>query len=169
MNEVLALAKKIQALANYGHEGERSNAETKLRQFMAKHNITIGMLNDSDRKEQRFNIKASQAWLFAQVVRLVMGSKCAIYKYKKRSLFMVSVSSSEFIEIQSLFDLFESAYVRELKLFQRAFIHKNNIYATDTDVVNASDLDEKQRQELDKLLNMANGIDKVISKKQLTN
>ena len=70
MSDILSTIKKLQALAERGIGGERTNAQKFLEKFMKEHDITESMLENPDRSVHRFYLsKAKERLFFGKFLR----------------------------------------------------------------------------------------------------
>jgi hypothetical protein len=134
MEKILELAKKLKALADKGVGGEKENAVTMLGRLMKKHNITIDMISNIDKKEFVFYTVVERKRFLVQIVASVLGLDCDIFTYpsdsrRKKKRIGTNCTSAEAIEIQARFDFFWKAWESELDIFYSAFIQTNKIFA----------------------------------------
>ena len=157
MDRIIELAKKLKALSERGEGGEKLNAARMLKDLMQKHDISLDQIEEVSREKRQFTFKPNQQKLFTQIAAMVMGRKVEFWKIKrKRNALSIECTVAEFMEIQAAFDFFWEAYERELNLFYKAFIFRNNLLPED-----AIEPDQPMDQEeMEKLTNMMNSIDK---------
>lgn len=129
-DKIIQLAKKLHALAEQGDGGEKENALEMLQRLIQKHGITLESIIGEAKHRRNFVIKTTQHKFFFQVVASVLGQDYSYYQSKSNIRKIgLCLSDAEFIEIQAKFDFYVVAYEKDLKLFYRAFIHRNKLYA----------------------------------------
>lgn len=130
-NSKLELIKKIKALADKGHGGEKINAQKMLDDMMKKYGIKECDICDDT--IQAFKIKFSgfkmrelTAQVFYSIVGIFDGEK-GIYNglYKD---YYVKCTNAEWIEFQAKLKFYKYHLKKELDIFYTAFIAANNIY-----------------------------------------
>ena len=165
MDKIIELAKKLKALTERGEGGEKINAHRMLRDLMNKHDISLDQIEEVSREKRQFTFKANQQKLFTQIAAMVMGRAVEFWRIKgKRNVLLIECTVAEFLEIQAAFDFFWEAYERELKVFDKAFIYRNNLLPKDV-IVTDEPMDQ---EELGKLTSMMRGIDRRIMQKRLS-
>jgi len=128
MSDILSTIKKLQALAERGVGGERTNAQKFLEKFMKEHDITESMLENPDRSVHRFYLSKAKERLFFQCVSAVMGNgfRFGESRYGKH-YYSLECSDSEFIEIEYMFKWYWKEWKKEQELFFKAFVFKNEL------------------------------------------
>ena len=147
-NKQIALAKKLHALAESGIGGEKQNAKQMLDALMVKYNLTMEDIEGEKISREEFRYKNGERKLLVQVIASVMGAKVQIFKERNRNLFYVECTKAEYANILASFEHYRNAYKRDLKIHFSAFIQKNEIFPTDGESVNTSELSEEERKML---------------------
>jgi hypothetical protein len=125
------LARKLHELAKRGVGGEKTNAEQKLRALMAKHGITLEQLDDELRVERMFKYRSAQEQQFVgQVISSVVGKSHRLYKWtSERNKLFTLLNTAEHLEVIIRLEHYWPLWLGELKLFYRAFIQANRLFA----------------------------------------
>ena len=150
MSKIIELAKKIKALADRGVGGEKINAELLLKDIMAKHNITLDMLEEAvedlrfieiDLKYRELLVQLSQGIRRDMIVYIYNQDR--VKKDKLTGNAAISCTYCEFVEIQAKFDHYSVLFDQEFKVFARAFFVKNNLLIEpDEDYIPSPELEE---------------------------
>lgn len=135
MSKYLDLAKKLQALADRGIGGEKINAEKKLRELMAKHNISEFDLSDDKIEEFFFKIEdKEEKTILYQLTKLInkdikvyFWDKKEIRKYKFKGNVEIDTTKLNYIRIAYEFPIYVREYKKAKELLMYAFLRKNNL------------------------------------------
>lgn len=173
MSKKIELAKKLKALAERGVGGEKTNAEKMLADFIAKHNISMDDIEQDKIDHYFFTVKPEHQTLLHQIVKKVNASlslygplpKDVMKRVKAKGNVFTECTLAEYIEIESMFNLYGSLYDEELDVFYRAFCTANDLLVSpkEGDIKDASELPP---DELDKL-RRANRMSESIKRQQL--
>ena len=166
MADKTELLKKIQALAESGVGGEKKNAERLLDQLLKKYGITADELSEETRRDERFIYHgAEEEQLLIQVVYKVRNDKTGMYDAinprtgrRRKTVLITSVTPSEKIEIEFLFDWYKKQWEREKKMFMSAFIQKHRIFGEATE---SAKEDTLSLDDLNKMWQMINAMEDV--------
>lgn len=176
MEKILALAKKLKALADRGIDGEKTTAMEMLQKFMTKHNITLDMINEDDTKEYTVKMEIEKYKFWRQVVASVIGNSAVIHYKRKdnasKKTYWITCTPSQYLEIEAKFSFFYNIYLQEENIFYKAFIQTQKLYTK----VDNEDLDKEEKpltteekQELWKMANMMAGMTRHHFAKQIKN
>lgn len=155
-DKIKDLAKKLRALADRGVDGEKINAEIKLTALLAKHGLSIADLDDDRVNHEQFIYKNGQAIILSHVIWRTMPDVKIWGSKRKRNAFIIECTHAQKIEILALFDFYRKAYLKELKIFNKAFILKNDLA---TNPKEGEQIPEMSNEEAMKLRNLMKGID----------
>ena len=126
------LLNKIKALAEHGVGGEKINAQKKLEELMKKLDITTEDLENNDLQIFRFKYKQGKelkTLMLAILMNYFDVDKLDCFYYSGRNEIAVGkISPSDAVEIKARYDFYSDAYSKDLKIFFRAFIEKNELY-----------------------------------------
>lgn len=136
MNNKQELLQKLKALAEQGYGGERLNAQKKLTELMQKYGISEAELNDDILFDYEFEYHGEiEKKLLIQVIYKVTNIPNSVYSciYTKsrricRTRLICHATKAQKIEIEFLFDFYKKLYVKEERIFFRAFIQKHNLF-----------------------------------------
>lgn len=169
MSKILDLAKKLKALADQGVGGEKQNAQAKLDELIKKHGIDPGQLESDKVTARIFEFKQGEKDIVAHVIWIV-GNNIKLFGHrdKEDTACIADITDIQFVEIQFMLDLYLTAWREELKLFRKAFIHKNNLYFTG-EVEEAARPKPLSLAERIKLEQMTRAIDEQKRTKRITN
>lgn len=167
----IEFAKKLFALAQFGIEGERDNAQQMLENFMRKHNLDLEELQESRKEVCNFDVEEKHQPLFSQIV-YAWFNDLQIYipkdGRKKRQL-VVEMTPFEALELKIKFEFYRDLFDGEFKVFYNAFVQKNKILppdATSTDWNTLSDEEKEFNRRINKMQEQIERRDYV---KQLSN
>lgn len=161
MEKVLELAKKLKALADRGVDGEKESAQAMLEKLMAKHGITIDMIETPDIGDHQFLMEDKDYRFWRQVVSSVLGKGYDVFVFpidrrnrRKLKRYQIRCTGAQAIEIQAKFDFFKKIYEDEQEIFYSAFIQKNKLYAKPKEGEEDRDAPDLTPEELDRLMRM---------------
>lgn len=159
--DYIELAKKLKALADRGHGGEKFNAEAKLKELMEKNGITEEQLSETERKTAIFKFAPSKYTLYLQIVSSIIGGKRAVAgRYNaKRHYFIWDVTPVEELEIRAQLDFWSRVYDEELEIFTHAFIQKNRLTPRDMQAEDPKNQTPEERKKMLKMFDLANALD----------
>ncbi len=136
-DKVLALAKKLKALAERGMPGEKDKAEKMLNDLLKKHNLTIEEIEDEKVEMHFFDIPDGSVGvqLLNQVIGLVNPTLKMYGKFPKEVMDELNLGGNhsiectmlEYVEIEGMFSFYLQHYTNEVELFFYAFCKKNNL------------------------------------------
>jgi len=174
VNKVIELAKKLKALADKGIGGEKTNAETLLKKFLKKHNLSIDDIeNKTEYSHYYFKAKGINAHLLNQIAKRVRYDMRVFDVYKfawknKGGNIGIECTVAEYIEVEAMYELYKPLYASELKIFYKAFLMANDLLARPPETKKASDLTKEELKEYLRQSAMASNIDSKTFRKQLT-
>lgn len=155
--KAIELAKKLLALANRGVQGEAVNAGRMLQELLKKHGLTMDDIERPERHKCEYNIALKHQDLFFALCWHVIDNWNGSYwhKSKDRRYIGIELTNAEQLELTAKFDFYVRHFDYELSLFTRSFIHKNKLYAKES---NCSDKPTKMDKDLWTVLTMAGGM-----------
>lgn len=181
--KILTLAKKLKALSDRGVGGEKESATRILLRFCDKHGISLeeitGEEEVSDHEVWLEKEPSKEISFFVQVCSSVLGKdfKVGIYKrnYKKGQKYsgkkrcFVTCTPSQLLEIKAKHDFFWKHYQEEVEIFYSAFIQTQRLFAKSdpNDKSDEKPLTDEEKEELYKIMNMMQGMDRKVFNKQL--
>lgn len=172
MSKLLDLAKKLKALSEQGEGGEKRNATTMLESLIKKHGIKLDDLEEEKVIENRFKLTKDEEKLFIQVASVTIdgvkiyginGNKTA----RKHITFVINCTAAEALEIRAKFEFYKQAWNKDLKLFFRAFIHKNHLAISSKGEEDEKELTSEELADIYRMAQMMKGMDKHQFLKQL--
>lgn len=124
----------LKSLAERGVNGEKSNAEERLRYLMKKHGISEEELEDAGARVYWIAFKTDyEKRLLCQLAYMRLGSGHS-FKYvsssTKRTHKKVGIhcTPAQYIEIEADFAFYREALAEEMDVFYSAFINKNDLF-----------------------------------------
>lgn len=132
----IALAKKLQALAERGEGGEKTTAAKKLQKMLDENGITSLSELTEDKREYTlfsYNGKAEEKLLY-QVFYKVLGHNSDRTSYRtqgKRQKIGIYCTRAEKIEIELEFEFYRNILQNEIMDFVAAFIQAQGIFPDD--------------------------------------
>lgn len=170
-DKILALAKKLKALAERGVDGEKINAEKLLNKLLAEHNISLEEINSDVVRERCFSFKDNKHRKFIhQIIASVVGSEYRAFCFKGvRGKMYIELNDADYIEVEMKLDIFWREYLRQEKLFYQAFVQKNQLYTKETGETPEREYSEEELNNIREMLEIAAGMKKVEIHKQITN
>jgi hypothetical protein len=167
--KIIELAKKVKALAEQGTAGEKAAAEGRLKFLMDKYGLTAEDIESETKNKAIFAYKNGQKWLVHQIIVNVLGKGADIYimKGSHKNECHAYMTASEEIEIRAKIDHYVRAYERDLQTFHSAFIFRNELLPKDAGTMDRSKMSEKQKEEINRVLIMMDGVQKSEYRKQL--
>lgn len=128
-SKIIALARKIQALADSGEGGEKMNAQQMLKELMQKHGITEAMLEADSAEMRGFNSLSETRFILVQCLFVVLGEDGSIYEGKEdKCMLYAKCTRAEQLEIVARYKFYVSEWAFTLQVTQHAFIMKNALY-----------------------------------------
>lgn len=133
----IELAKKLKALADKGIGGEKTNAEKMLNDLLKKHNLSIEDIEGEKISNYFFKIKKEQSDLLVQIIKRVyydlkMFGEIPAKDVKRLEMegnYFTKCTASQFVEIKTMFDFYDSLYKEEMQVFFSAFLMANDLLA----------------------------------------
>ena len=168
MDEKLkARIKKLQALAERGVGGEKTTAQKKLSELLAKNNIeSLQELLEDKEKYYLFsyNGKAKEK-LLRQCMYKVLGferwQSLSTYRSKgTRQKIGIYCTAAEKLEIELEFEFYSRVFDEELMDFVAAFISAQDIYPEDAPEANLEDYTPEELKKIKKQAAYSQGIEK---------
>jgi len=169
----MALPKRIGKLANIALNGTHYEKRTALKildELQEKYHFNLQeLLSDEVKIEKEFKYKnESEKIILEQTILKILDAHSFVaerYKYKKN--FIVKMTKEQATDAEILFDACIKAYKKEMKLFTRAFILKNELYPETGNDEQPSRPSTLSREDIEKIRKMEKGIDKVKYQKQI--
>ena len=164
MDNIHEKLQKIKALAeSTDFEDERDSALTLLKRLMDKHGVAEQDLYNEDVKAHDFFFKGKrERRLLSQVLYKVIGhtnyTKYNLFRNGRKlpNAFGADCTVAQYVEVQFLFDFYKKLYRQEEDFFYKAFLQKHDIFGAQPI---SSDNDELSDEQLEKMLNMMEGMD----------
>lgn len=164
----LETLKKIKALAERGHEGEKEAAQRMLDRMMAKLDVDPSALEEKEEPRLvQFNYRDDfEKQILFQVYAKVMDSgKIHYSQYKartgmKRRTVGLTITPAQEDEIRTLFAIYRKAFREELTRCLDAFIQVNQIFPT-TRSSEPREVTPEERRKIDEMLRMMRAMKKV--------
>jgi hypothetical protein len=168
MDKILALARKLKALAEQGVGGEKVNAQKMLLDLCKKHNINPDTLDQEKRKRHTFIGTRLTEAILVSVVAKVCGRKREQYQpHKKKYGVQVDVSEAERLEILALYGIYARAYERTLSDMETAFIFKNDIFPPDDDDDEEEPQTEEDKEQSYRIIQLMGGLERTQVQREL--
>lgn len=176
--EILDKIMKVKALADKGTDGERANAEKKLRVLMEKYGIKDeDIVSD---KVEMFLIDTENSMyiqLLVQVANNVAGHDLKIFsienspKKAKQELskmgygdatanVAIECTKAQFIEVKMMFDIYKEDLKRQIDTFMYAYFSKNQLLAKPKEGAEHKEATQEEIEKAFKAAMMEQGIDK---------
>lgn len=175
MNKHIDLAKKLKALSEKGVGGEKINAEKMLNDLMKKHNLTIEDIEGENKFDYFLKLKKEEEKLFNQIVKRV-NTEIPLYgefpakdikAFKLKGNFLIKCTASEYVEIESMFIVYNRLYKDELNIFYRAFCTANDLLVTSKDARSVKDMTDDEYNDWLRATAMASKIKSETFRKQI--
>jgi hypothetical protein len=185
--EILDKIMKVKALADQGTEGEKANAEKKLKLLMDKYGIKDEDIA-SDKVEMYLIDTENNMFiqLLVQICNVVAGHDLKVFnvnesaKKAKQELakmgygdatanIAIECTKAQFIEIKMMFDIYKDDLKKQIDTFMYAYFSKNRLLAKPKE---GGEQKEATREELEKAFKaamMEQGIDKKEFHKMIEN
>lgn len=169
--KVLQLAKKLNELYKRGDGGEAVNAYEKLKTLMLKYGFSFEDIEGEKVEFVKLKSSKRHELIATQCVLYVQGKDADIKmeRGRKDGSIYISCTKSEYLEISSIFNFFKDEFDRQYRVFERAFIHKNNLLPHDVGRLDVSKLSKEEAEELLQVIKMKNGMNQSHYRKQLNN
>lgn len=136
------LLKKLRELSMRGVDGERENAQKLFDRLSKKYGVSESELDDECITVHQFTFHgAFEKQLLIQIIAKVLNADPDFYNFtsnltgrKKRTILGAKCTETQCVEINFLFDFYNTLYRKELEYFLIAFIQKHRLYKeTDED------------------------------------
>ncbi|TPG60089.1 hypothetical protein [Ewingella americana] len=128
----LVKLKKIYELALKGVGGEKDNAESLLQKLLAKHEMTLEDLVDSEEKVYQYCFPVKTIFertLLTQILLKVLNAHTVYYtRYGKSKQKWYELTPTQFFEVDMLYGLYKQAWNKELEATISAFLSVNDIF-----------------------------------------
>lgn len=158
MSKYIELAKKLKALAERGVDGERYNAEAKLKSLLEKHGLTMEDIEEEEVCVNEIKITKEKKKLFHQIGYHVIGKKYKNTDVRRhRNTIYIKCTIAQAIEIEAKLNFYYKLYKEEMEIFHHAFIQKNNLFAHDG---KPQEPKPEDREKMQRVLEMASTIKK---------
>ena len=165
--KVIARVRKILELANNGVGGERENATKVLVNAMRKYGLTYDDLGVEEKKEYEFHFKGDfeRRLLINTIAHIINEATVEFRRYKRnRTSLFFELTAAQAVECEFIFMQVKKAWEKDVDLFFTAFIAKNGLFAEK----HSGKSDPLSPEELEKIENLMNGIDKAQLRKGIT-
>lgn len=152
--------KYIYELSINGERGEKKAAANKLKVLLEKYNLTLEDITGEEKIKTHYVsfYESFEKSLFHQTA-FKFGCESGRILTKGKRLY-VECTPSQFIDIDRYWQAYKRDYKAQLKIFQSAFIQKNEIFpVTDDDESDDKPLSAKEKEDLFKLMSMMDSID----------
>lgn len=177
-NKIIDLAKKLKALADRGIGGEKVNAEKMLSDLLKKHNLTIEDIEGEKQEYYFFTIKPNDEInirLLNQIIKrvnydLTLFGPISPQKVNKHGFggnLIVECTAAEYIEIESMFNIYKKLIDSEYDVFFRAFCTANDLLGQPKKATTTKELSPEEYEKLMRANAMADNIKKENRFKQL--
>jgi hypothetical protein len=158
-DKIMALLRKIKALAEAGVEGERETAQERLDFLMKKYDISLDALEGETKTKFKFRLRKDQFNFFNQICFNVCNDDYGMWFAKRyptgeSDVYQIECTDAQYIEIQAKFEFYWKRYQADLEIFYRAFIQRNKLYGTPTKEDEKREMTEKDWQ----ILQMSQGL-----------
>lgn len=166
------LAKKLKALADRGHGGEKTAAAYQLQKLMKKHCISLEEIESESVSDHRFEFKVETKEIFVQVAAMVIGKDVKLYivergNRKVKNKLYVSCTQAQALEIESNYHFYHNDYLKQRKIFTSAYIQKNHLLPPDGGVLRLGELSEEEKRKMKDIANMMDGVHRNTPLKEL--
>ena len=174
-SKILDLAKKLNELAKRGEGGERQNAAEKLQALCEKYGFSLEEIEEEQKQSFIFYLSKSIKDRFINQVMASVSNDCQWFEYVKsdkrgqKRLRIENVTKQEFLEIISKIEFFWNDYNEQMEVFYKAYVQKNKLYRKpkETEEKEEKELTLEEKQELLKMFNMMEGIERKTNLKRL--
>lgn len=156
---------KLNALAERGIGGEKTNAKQMMKKLMSKYGISQEEIFENTKRDRAIKHPNEYKQLMIQVIAFVTKDR-PIYISKVKNYLIVECTDFEFIEIQETFLFYKSKYKEELKIFNKAFIQKNKLYGEGLCDKKKNPTSKELEEDL-KMRNIASGLSRHTMHKQI--
>lgn len=175
MSKHLDLAKKLKALSEKGVGGEKINAEKMLSDLMKKHNLSIEDIEGEKKQDYFFRIKKGDERLWLQIVcrvnpEIKKYGEIPSKKIKELGLkgnYIITCTTSEYIEIESMLSVYKRLYKEELDLFFTAFCNANDLLVYVKNPKSVKDLNDEELEKYLRMKKLASSIKTETFRKQI--
>ena len=144
----IEFAKKLFALAQFGIEGEKNNAQRMLEDFLQKHNLDLEELQDSKIELCTFDVEEKHEALFSQIVYSWFNDVQILVpqdKRKKKQL-IVKMTPLDALELKIKFEFYRDLLDKEYNIFYNAFVQKNKILPPTAKSTDWGSLSEEEKE-----------------------
>lgn len=174
--QIIEKIQKLQRLADTGVGGERTNAKAAVDAMMKKYNITPEEIQEDEERYFTFFIEGIYCnKLFRQVSAVLGIKKCGFLQGKrlnrelrcelediargKKYNVVFETTPSKFIELTTLYDIYQKSLEDQFKVFYYAFLDTNDLLLK-PDSDDQKELTKEEYEKLRKAMMMAASIDK---------
>lgn len=157
METIIDRLRKIYALAEKGHQGEKVVAQQKLDSLLEKHNLTLDDIRSSEKNfcEYKYKTSLEKDILFQCAVYIRGSDQIRHGRYKNKKSIHMELTKIEQIDLQLMYDHYRNELKKDLKVFFQAFIQRHKIFPPQKEDNNKTpdkDID------LEKLFKMVDGM-----------
>lgn len=156
--------KKVKRLAREGSPGEREAAERLLAQLMERHGVEDDELEERTPFFVAYTSNAEHTVL-TQVCFRVLGNDAQLFALRQggRKLRKIEVYATpqEKDRILVLWAIFRKELAEQMRLFVRAFVQKNDLFAEDSPSRSLFDMTDEERAEALRMAALAHGLPSV--------
>lgn len=161
---------KLYELAKQGVGGEAINANKILNNLLEKHNITLDMLLDIEKKKYFFSYKTDfEKELLFRIISNLKECKDNISYYKtKGKKIGFELTAYEYIETEIQREAYTESWRKYLEQARTAFIVANNLtYFNPDDKKSSKPLTQEEYENIQKILKMSASVPNPIFKRNL--
>lgn len=169
-DRILELAKKLKALAERGHGGEKTNAEDQLKRLIDKYGIKLENIEQPILQFRIFKFDEKDELhkkFVRQIILSVIGLKDFYYSGLIHNNWTVEIDDLQFIEISEKIDFYWPIFKSDLEIFYTAFVQKNEL-TVDVDESKVPKLTDEEIERLNKAFRMMQTMQKHEFKKLLS-
>lgn len=159
-------AKGLYQLALRGSKEESASAETKLTELMTKYQITMDEIDSEKEDFYYYKVRPQNKKLFNQVVySIILEPKFYTKKWFRGVIIKTTPEMDK--QIKEKYKFYVRLFKKEMDLFQKAFINRQELFHPDAPKREASEMTAAEWEELMKIIQIMSGIEKSPYLKQL--
>ncbi len=142
---------KVKELAERGENGERVSAQVKLETLLSKYNLDISELQSENPVERSISHHrdADARTILVQVIMSITNENVFITKGKYVA--HAKLTSEQYIEVVEKYKYFWRLYLKQKKIFMRAFVTKNKLFAINPENI-ASNISNEDRNDVARMM-----------------
>lgn len=159
-------AKGLYQLALRGTPEESKSAEAKLTELMTKFQITMEEIDSEKEDFFYYKVRPQNKRLFNQVVHsIILEPKFYTKKWFRGVIIKTTPELDK--QIKEKYKFYVRLYKKEMDLFQKAFINRQDLFHPDAPKRDASEMTPEEWAELMRIIEIMSGIQKSPYLKQL--